>query len=58
MKKFFRPSCPYNFVLKDNESNFGNNHFGQNTREKIFLEVLGEYNGVCSEIFQTNTISV
>ena len=33
-------------------NNFGNNHFGQKSRNKIFLEFSGDYNGVCLKNFQ------
>ena len=33
-------------------TNFGNNLFDKSTRNKIFLEFLGDYNGVCLKNFQ------
>ena len=33
-------------------NNFGKNQFGKNTRSKLFLEFLGEYNGVRLKNFQ------
>ena len=33
-------------------NNFGNNHFGKSTRNKIFLEFLADCNGVCLKEFR------
>ena len=33
-------------------NNFANNHVGRKYRNKIFLEILGDYNGVCLKNFQ------
>ena len=32
-------------------NNFGKNHLDKSTRDKIFLEFLGDYNGVCLKNF-------
>ena len=35
-----------------NTNNFGNNHLDKSTRNKIFLEFPGDYNGVSLKNFQ------
>ena len=41
-----------NDTLTLSTNNFGNNHFGKSSENKIFLDILEDYNSVCSKNFQ------